>query len=111
MKNNLIHELIGRVYETKFKNNFKEELMKGSFFKTMDERILEEIIKLDNYDFNYYLSFLYKIYLKNNNNLNIYQTKLIKITSLLIPKLGTLNANSLVDILINTSLIDYKDIQ
>ena len=105
MKNNIIHEIIGRIYETRFKVEFKEEII--SFIKKMNEGLLESLINLDDYDFNYYLSFMYKIYLKNNLN---YQDKLIKITSLLIPKLGSVNANSLVDILVNTNLIEYKDI-
>ncbi len=107
MKNNLIHEFIGRIYETRFKNNFKEELINSSFIREMDERLLEKIVKLDDYDFNYYLSFLYKIYIKNNN-INYYQDKLLKITNLLIPRLGNINTNILIDILINTNLIDKE---
>ncbi len=107
MRSSLVHEIIGRIYETRFVDSFKEELMRGSFFRKIDERLLEKIVELDDYDFKYYLSFLYGIY-KKNNNIMIYYDKLAKITKLMLSKLGSINVSALVDILVNTNLINKE---
>lgn len=110
MKNqDLIEELKTKINRTRFREGFKGQLFNSHLIEKMEVDLLTNLLSANDYDFNMYLSFLLK-FSKTKRGFLDYEDKLSIISNYLILNMGIINTSELMNLLIDTDLIENPDI-
>ncbi len=110
MKNqDLTKELKNKINRTRFREGFKGQLFNSHLIEKMQIDLLTNLLSANDYDFNMYLSFLLKFSKTKKGFLN-YEDKLSIISNYLILNMGIINTSELMNLLIDTDLIENPDI-
>ena len=105
----LIDQLKTKINKTRFSDGFKGQLLNSHLIEKMEVDLLNNLIFANDYDFNMYLSFLLK-FSKTKKGFLDYEDKLAMISNNLILNIGIINTTELMNLLIDTDLIENPDI-
>ncbi len=111
MRNNdLVREFIERLHGTRSSKEFLRYLEQSTLLRDMPNDLLNDLLNLENFDFNYYIGFLSK-FRRNHGSFLGYEEKLIRISKILIKNFNDLNImGQSITLLTTTKIIDNLDV-